>query len=614
MDRRWILFFLVFTAAYFMLLVPTFQKPREEPQATPTGDVVAQTDVPTTTTVIAAAPRPEGSPPVAEPVPRVTVERAERTLVETPFQRVVISHRGAVPISWQLPPSEYLAPVRGLNGTTTTTVELIPQVRDVSGREFPLQLEGRTAYDFNEVPFEKTRDEVTEEGRELEFLSAVVDGVQVRRTYHFRNDSYVTDLAVEIVNGEMRTILGQEGVGWGIGWQGGFTQPVPGSRYAGQVRAGGAVAGELRMRQQKPDEAPLRYDNRIGWVAQEKKYFVAALVPAPENPPAALEVAVRRRNITDEYRQKGVDPPMSAVLYHPAEQLAPGEVRTLRYSLVVAPKDFGMMTELDTQLPMVAGTLPLSAMAFDNIPLGQGWLRPISLWLLKMLRWFASHVNNWGWAIILLVLVVKIVLYPLSHWAIKAQAKAMAEQQRIRPHLEKINQKYKDDPSKRSQEMMKLYREHNINPLGMLRGCFPILLQMPIFFALYVLLDQAVELRGQEFLWIADLTQPDRVLPFGFTIPLLGWDALNILPILMAVTQYFTSKLMMMNIQDKMQRQMMIMMPVFFLFILYGMPSGLMLYWTVQNIWQIGHTVLTKRYVATHDSSSGGSATATAAA
>jgi YidC/Oxa1 family membrane protein insertase len=203
----------------------------------------------------------------------------------------------------------------------------------------------------------------------------------------------------------------------------------------------------------------------------------------------------------------------------------------------------------------------------------------------------------------------------LSHWAIKAQAKTMAEQQRVKPLLDKLNEKYKDDPSKKSQEMMKLYREHGINPLGAMRGCFPMLLQMPIFFALYALLAQAVEIRGQSFWWIQDLAQPDRLIPFGgFVLPIVGWTALNILPILMAVTQYFTSKLMTSNVSDPTQRQIMALMPIFFVFILYNMPAGLMLYWTVQNIWQIGHTVLTKRYVAMHDTSSAGGPAAGATA
>ena len=109
-----------------------------------------------------------------------------------------------------------------------------------------------------------------------------------------------------------------------------------------------------------------------------------------------------------------------------------------------------------------------------------------------------------------------------------------------------------------------------------------------------------MELRGQSFLWIHDLSEPDRLIYFGFNLPLVGWDGFNILPLFMAGTQYITSRMMMANVTDETQRQVMTIMPIMFVFFLYGMPAGLMLYWTIQNVWQIGHTALTKRYVTLH--------------
>jgi YidC/Oxa1 family membrane protein insertase len=168
----------------------------------------------------------------------------------------------------------------------------------------------------------------------------------------------------------------------------------------------------------------------------------------------------------------------------------------------------------------------------------------------------------------------------------------MAEQAKIKPDMDKINAKYKDNPTKKQQEIMKLYREHNINPFGMLKGCVWLFIQLPIFFALYRLLSQSFDLRGASFLWIDDLSEPDKLFAFGFTLPLLG-DHFNLLPILMAATQLLVSKLSMNPnaagdpAQQAMQKQMMYMMPVLMMFMLFRFPSGLMLYWTISNVWQL---------------------------
>lgn len=629
MDKRWVLFFLVFTAAYFILIVPAIRPsvdPDEAVEATETEtveDFAAPADPERELPTLAEpreVPPGEAPPPpeveeAEEAVRRVAVQDAPVDDLDLRVARIRLSRRGGVPLTWEILPTESLAGVRDFDTGTTVPFQLIPQVADLSDREFPFQIEGRGLDEFNRVEYAFERVDQPDGTIELRYTSPQIEGLHIERIYRFDPESYVAQLSLSFVSDGVRARIGDEQRGWGIGWQGGFMQPVPESRLTGQTHSIAAVGDNIRTRRISVDADPVIYSRDIAWGGQAKKYFAGIIVPDPENPAESVEFSARRRNLTREYDRSGVADPMSAVLRHRGFELGADEVRTFHYHLVVGPKDYTMLRSLEGRVPMIANAPELSDIAFSQIPLGQNWLRPIALLLLVSLRWFESLVHNWGLAIILLVLVVKTILYPLSHWAIKNQAKTMAEQARLKPHLDKLNEKFKDDPQKRSQEMMKLYREHNINPLGMLRGCFPILLQMPIFFALFILLDQAVEIRGQGFLWIDDLAAPDRLIPFGFTIPLIGWNALNILPILMAITQYFTSKLMMTNITDPTQRQIMLLMPFFFTIILYNMPSGLMLYWTVQNVWQIGHTVLTKRYVAAHDSpSSGGSSPAAAPA
>ncbi|MCB2156966.1 membrane protein insertase YidC [bacterium] len=627
MERRWILFFIISFMVIFLFSLRNAQKMAERKQAEEeragqtelvtddqTSDLLSGDDA-TSETVTALSEPPEIRQAQESTEPDVTtqtVDAAPTVTVQTGLDRITFSRLGAVPISWQILPSEYVSPVIDEDTGTTTVIELIPQVTNREIRGLPLGLEGYTADRFNKVVFDAHERTATDGTKILKFTSPPIDDVRVVKTYTFPPGDYVSHLTIEVINGASRTRLGRANEGWGIGWQGGFMQPESLSRLTGQVAAAAAIGTDLKVKKLKDGDDPIRYDTEVAWAGMERKYFTALLIPGPENPPSSVEMMVRQRDMTSEYLAKGVAAPMSVILGHPAVELQPDEHVSLEYSLLVGPKDYYLLKSLD--VPMIEGALPASTVAFGQMPMGMNWIRPISLFLLNALRFFENLVHNWGWAIIVLVLIVKIILYPLSHWAIKNQARTMAEQAKIKPHLDALNKKYKDDPSKRSQEMMKLYREHNINPLGAVRGCFPMLLQMPIFFGLYVLLDQAVELRGQSFLWIADLSQPDRLVNFGGALPILGWTSLNILPFLMAGTQFLTSRLMSTNISDPMQRNMMVMMPVVFMIFLYNLPSGLMLYWTVQNIWQIGHTVLTKRYVAMHDTSPPGGATPAGAA
>jgi YidC/Oxa1 family membrane protein insertase len=605
MEKRWIAFILIFLGAWVAFVVlPAMREQAEDPRqrAAAGAEILlkpTEGDPDGSAPTISASPdsAPDSRQQDVTAVQTLNLEDAPTHEVDTQLVHITFTTFGGVPISWEIKPSEYVAEVRDHRSGEAVTTNLIPQVRERGGRELPLQLEGRNLSRFNSVVYD-VESSSNEGVHTVQFTSPVVDGFQVVRTYRIPDDSYLVDLELEIRNGEARTPIGDPEFGWGIGWKGGLLQPIVADRTHGQITGVASVGSSLRVKNVSIDDDPISYKANVGWAGLQSKYFGALIIPHPDNPATRVEWLVARRNVSAEYMQRGIVSPLSAIVDHEAIQLQPGETRTMGYSVFAGPKDYTLLASLD--VPKVEGSLPVSRMVFGQMPLGQGWVRPICLLMLTLLRWFEGLVGNWGWAIILLVLGVKTALYPLSHWAILNQAKTMAEQNRIRPFVEQINEKYKNDAAKKSQELMKLYREHNINPLGMLRGCFPLLLQLPIFFALYILLDQAVELRGQSWFWIADLSEPDRLLPFGFSLPLLGWDALNILPLLMAATQFITSRMMAANVTDPMQKQIMVMMPIMFVIFLYMMPAGLMLYWFIQNVWQIGHTALTKRYVASH--------------
>ena len=206
------------------------------------------------------------------------------------------------------------------------------------------------------------------------------------------------------------------------------------------------------------------------------------------------------------------------------------------------------------------------------------------------MQWIYSVVNNYGLSIIILTLLIRLCLLPLYAKQIKSSAK-MAE---LQPKMKEIQDKYKNNPQKLNAELAALYKREGVSPLS---RCFPILLQMPIFFALYGLLNSFFELRGAGFLepWITDLSQPDSIWNFAPTSILFIGSDIRLLPILMAVSQIISSKLMQpagssggSSQQQSQMKMMTYAMPVIFLFVLYDVSSGLLLYWTMTNILSIG--------------------------
>lgn len=195
-------------------------------------------------------------------------------------------------------------------------------------------------------------------------------------------------------------------------------------------------------------------------------------------------------------------------------------------------------------------------------------------WCLKVLY---SLVKNYGLAIIILTIILKALLSPLMINSMKSSQKMRS----LQPKISELQAKYKDKPEMLNQKTMELYKKAGFNPMS---GCLPMLLQMPFLFAMYQLLDRMFELKGASFLWIKDLAMPDALITFSFTIPLLNINSLNILPILMVISQIFQS-LMTPGMESNPQAKMMIwLMPLMFFFFFYNVSSGLVLYWTVMNL------------------------------
>ncbi len=281
--------------------------------------------------------------------------------------------------------------------------------------------------------------------------------------------------------------------------------------------------------------------------------------------PSEVSIQAKSPNLTS----------VRAGLTLPDATLNPQEIKTLNYQIFIGPKDNTMLRKMDG----VWGDGWGDVMQY-------GWFSIVSRVLNFVLNFFHSIIDgfakNWSWglAIILLTIAVRTAIWPL-HAKSTHTMKRMAK---LQPEMAKLKEKYPDDPQKVNTEMMGLYRKYGINPLG---GCLPMLIQIPIFFGFYRMLEYAVELRGQGFLWVNDLSQPDTLAH----IPILGGIPFNVLPIVMAISSFLQIR-MMPKTADPMQQKIIMFMPFMFFFFCYNFASALALYWTTQNIFSIGQTWL----------------------
>jgi YidC/Oxa1 family membrane protein insertase len=322
-----------------------------------------------------------------------------------------------------------------------------------------------------------------------------------------------------------------------------------------------------------------------GWISDEKlsderqlaaaklagvcdQFFTIAL--QPKAPFASSVIAstydVRFPNV--EKSLKG----LSSHLRMPTVTLAKGEQNKNSFQIYMGPKDNNMLRKMGSEWGEI---------------MNYGWFSPISRLLNWTLHWIhaaiskMSDVWSWGISIVILTLVVRTAIWPLYN----KSNRSMKRMAKLKPEMDQLKEKYSADPAKMNQEVMKMYKKYGVNPIG---GCLPMLLQIPIFFGFYRMLQYAVELRHEPFLgWVTDLSQPDTIGYFmGFPI--------NILPIIMTFTS-FAQMAMMPKTGDKMQQRLMMFMPFMFLIFCYSFASALALYWTTQNIFTIFQTWITAK-------------------
>jgi len=369
------------------------------------------------------------------------------------------------------------------------------------------------------------------------------NGENLIKTMRFRGDSYVVDLRVSVAGrGDQRLALS-------------WTRDAAGkgSRFAGIDGPAVLVDGKLKAKaaaRLDPGETE-RHQGDIAWAGYADHYFLAAFAPLGH---FQHEFVARRQG------KLGV-----ATLW------TAGAGETVDFEVFIGPKRLETLRAAGHHLE---GAVDL------------GWFSIVARPMLWLLLFIGRFTGNYGWAIIILTVLIKVILFPIN----QRQSEAMKAMQRIQPELKKIQEKYKDDRETLNKEMMELYKRHKVNPLS---GCLPMVLQIPVFIGLYNGLLQSIELRHAPFLgWITDLSQPDRL--GTLQLPFVHPAGIPVLTLLMGLSMLVQQR-MTPSTGDATQQRMMMLMPVVFTVMFVNFPAGLVIYWFANNVLTIAQQYVTNR-------------------
>lgn len=364
--------------------------------------------------------------------------------------------------------------------------------------------------------------------------------------------------------------LGAGGTGNVIFWD---VKPPKGElklskRFGGAAGGGCSMFGPALTAQLPVEISPVNWSLPTDWVALKNKFFLQSLMPKSE----ASGFVMRAKRVVPETENPSIPKSwsktamldeISASLAFEGIDLEPGKSMVREMEYYIGPQKHDLLKQMGNYQDRIM---------FRTWPYF-GWFRTVCVWMLLVMNAIYSVVPNYGVAIILLTVLIKILFWPIM----QKSTDSMKKMQDLKPQLDILKEKYKSNPQKMQQEQMALYKKHGVNPMA---SCLPMLIQMPVFIAMFTVIRKAVELRGAGFLWISDLSEPEML--FSDVLPM----PLNILPLLMAATMFLQQK-MTPSTGDAQQKQMMMMMPVMMLIFLYNMASGLTLYWTVSQLLSI---------------------------
>jgi len=470
-----------------------------------------------------------------------TEGREQEVTVETDLVKVALSNRGGVIKRWEL--KRYLTS----DPRDPKPIQLVPSMAKDASLTLPLtvqvpdaKLQERLSRGLYALSGKDVILSVTEHTADIGFAYTDPEtGVQVSKRLTFHHGSYLVDLNLETTGVSGSTTLSL-GTNFGIHeWQEGFV---------GFIGPATFINGKLAK--DTPEKEDLRA-GQVTWVALQDKYFLAALIPAD---PGTRIAVVRKEG--EKLVSVGLRTPATA-----------GTLPN-KYRLFVGPKEYDTLAALKLELEE---TIDFGWFIYGSWSIVRAVAKP----LFYAIRYLHEITHNYGVAIIMITVFIKLLLAPLAYKSYKS----MKDMAAVQPELMALQKKYADDRERLNKELLKFYKEHKVNPVG---GCLPMVFQIPVFVALFNILYMTIELRQAPFiLWVKDLSVQD---PY------------YVLPILMGVTMFIQQKIQPTTMDPK-QAQIMLLLPVFLTFLFVNFPAGLVLYWLTNNVLTIAQQIITDRFI-----------------
>ena len=496
----------------------------------------------------AAAPAPKPADAVETPAPAaVTADAEERQITfENGSVRAVFSNRGGVIRSWRL--KKYL-------NAANEPLELVPHDAP-PGQVLPFTLtvddaEVSKALAGGLYRASASAVDASTAAQTLTFEYQDAAGLSVRKDFFFDPRSpYVVHFTAAVSKGAAPLV---PTIHWGPAI--GTNLTVNTSGYNAPPRPIYYVDGDVERIDASDVAEVANQQGAYGFAGVDDHYFLSAVV----NPNQQLRLGYQV--VPMAAKDPAADPPPPYVAWTATFPAAPNGA-----AFFFGPKDFDVLAAIDRDL---VRAIDFGIFAWLVVP------------LLRALKWINQYIGNYGWSIVALTVLINLVMFPLRHKSVVS----MRRMQEIQPEVKAIQDRYAKlkmtDPARANmnKEMMQLYKERGVNPAS---GCVPMLLTLPVLFAFYAMLSVAIELRGAPFVgWIRDLSV---------------YDPLFITPILMGITQFIQTK-MTPSTADPVQQRVMLFMPLLFMFMFIWAPSGLVLYWTISNLWAIGQQALTNKMI-----------------
>ena len=559
MDRN---FFLAFALSFLVLVLWSMWQ-TDQQELFPQGNGLSP--APAIEQQISGEPRvaaPERDPvqrPSAPFAPHTPTEsqslaEARTVILETDLYTAELTSRGGALLKWEL------ARYHDVQQPGEPPVDLTTLERGEASLATPL--EGLGWGDLSAAEYEIERPSQWEVAFRKD-----LEGVRVRKLYSFDPDSYLFRLLIEVSNHSSKPVE----PGFELSW---VARPREAQDFTNQmlvvldqgsvdrtpVESIGQPGFLSRILGGGGDsDGPLTFSNEVDWAGAESQYFLSVMIP--EVPRDARAVFVPLQDGGGATAQIGYPPTL----------LAPGQELAREYRVYIGPKETERLAAIGAQLDR-------------SIDRGWAWVAPLTALFGWLLRATYSFIPNYGVDIILITIGVRLLTAPLM----SKQMRSMRKMGELQPKMKELQAKHGDDRQRQSEEMMKLYKQSGVNPLG---GCLPMILQLPVFIGLYYALQSSIELRQAPFmLWINDLSAPETL----FMIPGLELPV-RVLPLLMGASMVFQQRLTPTTIDPAQARMMMTVMPVMFTVLFYRFPSGLVLYWFVSNLLGIGHQLWVNR-------------------